>query len=289
MQIEEVRIDEIENQNTHLNVLKIENKAISEGGNTIMLYHQHICNNMLTKICSKCGKEKYIDDFHRDSSKQDGHKNKCKSCVSEYFQEHKSDFRLRGRAEYQRNTEKYAEMRKANAEKMSEYQKKYRQQNRDKISERSKKYYEENKENLKPARIKYAELNKEKMQKYYLEYQIINKERETARKRDYKKTPAGKLSCSKYYHTRKTRRHAVPNTLTLKQWNKILENQNKRCAICGKRFSVNNLPTKDHIIPLSNGGGFTFENVQALCNSCNSSKNNRVDLTNIVSWGVYGS
>jgi 5-methylcytosine-specific restriction endonuclease McrA len=48
----------------------------------------------------------------------------------------------------------------------------------------------------------------------------------------------------------------------------------EKCALCGKQFTDDMLPTKDHMIPLFNiwCHGLTFGNVQALCNSCNSSK-----------------
>lgn len=35
---------------------------------------------MELKRCSKCGKEKPLTDFHKDSKSQDGHRKDCKSC-----------------------------------------------------------------------------------------------------------------------------------------------------------------------------------------------------------------
>lgn len=64
----------------------------------------------------------------------------------------------------------------------------------------------------------------------------------------------------------------------------IIEQQNNRCNVCGKRFTVEYPPTTDHIIPLSRGGGLTFENVQALCKSCNSKKQTKIDPQFIQTW-----
>jgi len=78
-------------------------------------------------------------------------------------------------------------------------------------------------------------------------------------------------------------------TLTSEQWDTILKWQNYTCAgfphgSCNKQFTLENQPTRDHIIPLSAGGGITFENVQALCRSCNTKKHTKKDKSLIVSW-----
>jgi 5-methylcytosine-specific restriction endonuclease McrA len=52
----------------------------------------------------------------------------------------------------------------------------------------------------------------------------------------------------------------------------------------GKTFTKKRFPTRDHIVPCSKGGGLTFENVQALCHSCNSTKRDKLDHTKIVTW-----
>lgn len=41
------------------------------------------------KVCSKCGKEKLIEQFHKDPSRRDGHAGHCKECRSEYNQSRK--------------------------------------------------------------------------------------------------------------------------------------------------------------------------------------------------------
>ena len=48
-----------------------------------------------TKVCSKCGQELPLSEFHKDKSCVDGVKNQCKSCLKEYhkirYETHKSD------------------------------------------------------------------------------------------------------------------------------------------------------------------------------------------------------
>ena len=36
------------------------------------------------KKCSTCGIKKELSEFHRQSESKDGHKNVCKSCISEH-------------------------------------------------------------------------------------------------------------------------------------------------------------------------------------------------------------
>lgn len=47
-----------------------------------------------------------------------------------------------------------------------------------------------------------------------------------------------------------------------------------RCAYCGKLISISDA-TIDHILPLSQGGQSSWENLVNCCNSCNQRKGNR--------------
>ena len=149
--------------------------------------------------------------------------------------------------------------------------KEYRKQNKEQIAKQNKKYYNKKKKQI----AKWA-------QGYYKE----NKEQRGEYQRDYRKTANGKLANKRGDHNRRALIDNTEATLTAEQWNTILKQQKNRCAKCDKRFTKKNPPTADHIVPLSKGGGLIFGNVQALCGSCNSSKNCRLDSQWIQSWCV---
>ena len=55
---------------------------------------------------------------------------------------------------------------------------------------------------------------------------------------------------------------------TLQQWEDLKIEFNNRCGFCRDKKKL----TKDHIIPLSEGGTDYIDNIQPLCKNCNSKK-----------------
>lgn len=89
-------------------------------------------------------------------------------------------------------------------------------------------------------------------------------------------------------HRRRARKFGVPYEygITLA---KLIKRDGLRCAICGGLCNLNDhgwseyigatYPSIDHIIPMSKGGGHTWDNVQVAHMICNSLKSDKLEKT----------
>lgn len=82
----------------------------------------------------------------------------------------------------------------------------------------------------------------------------------------YKKHPE---KTTEYRHKRRAARYSVPCTLTIEQWQILLEVWYHRCAYC-ERGNIK--LTQDHVVPISRGGAHAMSNVVPACSLCNSKK-----------------
>lgn len=61
------------------------------------------------------------------------------------------------------------------------------------------------------------------------------------------------------------RKNGRDGTLTVKQWEKMLDLTGGRCVFCGENHYI----TMEHLFPRSMGGGFSAENIVPACRRCN--------------------
>jgi 5-methylcytosine-specific restriction endonuclease McrA len=67
---------------------------------------------------------------------------------------------------------------------------------------------------------------------------------------------------------RYARERGAEGNHTLEEWEELKARLNNLCANCGEAKPL----TKDHIMPLSEGGSDYISNIQPLCRNCNSRK-----------------
>jgi len=191
-----------------------------------------------TKACSKCHKVKAYSEFYKDKRAVDGLKSECNFCHYIQSKRYRLSFKAILSAERYRKSERGQAIRKAWAQ--SEKGQFRRKSPEGKAIQKT---------------YRQSDAGKEVQKKYW-------------------RSEKGKSCRARSKSKRRSKIKLVNNDLTLQQWQEILLVQENSCTIC--KINFNEKPaTRDHIVPVSKGGGLTKGNVQALCQSCNSSKGNK--------------
>jgi len=215
-------------------------------------------------------------------------KEKLNKQSHEYYLSHKKQYQEQSREYYRNNKERISKRqrkyRQTHRGKEAKRQRKYQQTHKEELVEKKREYYKTHKEQVAEYQQKYYQAHKEEKAEKQCKYYQSHKKKMAEKHRKYRSSPKGHLKI--IFHNRKRKAHLKNSkaTLTSEQWEKILKMQKNKCNTCGKRFTRAREPTMDHIIPLSQGGGSTSENIQALCRSCNSHKHAKIDLRFIQSW-----
>jgi 5-methylcytosine-specific restriction endonuclease McrA len=163
------------------------------------------------------------------------------------------------------------EWNKNNPEKIKKSLKKWRDKNKERILKDNNKFRKEHPE----YRSEHYKKNKEKILKQNKKWREENPEHFKEIQKKWHKTEKGKAMIQRGNSKRQARIKKIINTLTSKEWLDILEKYNYRCFYCDAEFEIENMPTRDHIIPISKGGNNIKENVIPACKSCNSSKQDK--------------
>lgn len=135
---------------------------------------------------------------------------------------------------------------------------------------------------LEPDRL--SQINREKAKRWYYAHHEEAKaklriKQATPEAREYlnrwKRTPTGRVHVARY---NARRREFTKNDRKLSRADveNLLDIQNNLCMGCHRPFTKELPYTLDHIVPVSKGGVLRVDNVQLLCQPCNSRKGNRV-------------
>lgn len=126
----------------------------------------------MLKTCTKCNKEKTINEFHKKAKSKDGYRSNCRECSSEYNKKRK--------------------------EKTKEYNKNYRKDNLEIIKKNKRQYYLDNieyfKEKNKETRASLDKKKKSEYQKRYYDKPETKKRIKEYRKNRSNNEPLYKLT-----------------------------------------------------------------------------------------------
>lgn len=195
----------------------------------------------------------------------DGYKSRCRDCANaqsraEYAAK-KDQYRTTQRKYVEANKEHYRELKrahqKAHPEKYDEALRKYRETHREEINTVSRERRQQNLEHHREIGRKSREKHAEERNTYQREYSKANRDRLTL-----------------YTNARRARKLEAEGSHTEEEWQELKAFYDFKCLCCGQREPDIKL-TRDHIIPLTQGGSDSIDNVQPLCARCNSKKSNK--------------
>lgn len=239
------------------------------------------------KKCSTCKEIKPFDKFYRDKSEKDGFHHHCKECSNEMKRKRlgygrrltlmsPKGYRKCNKCKSVRPLSDFKSVTSANCKECTDLREKELEEKRATASDRRRAYIREWTKN--PS---YQARQKDYRSRYQRRPDVITKNRlHNARYRD---NPEHRLIARRRTRAwyKANREHArylslariarkknAEGSYTSEQWQMLLSFFDS-CPRCGKVEKL----TCDHIIPLSQGGTDYLDNLQALCPSCNSSKN----------------
>ena len=219
------------------------------------------------KICAnpECG-WKSLSEFpprrSLGSPVGDGYKSRCRDCFNVQKRTERAtkpeQYKATAKRYVKKNTEHIRELKRthqqANPKKYEEALRKHRETHRKEINAKARESREHNLEH-------YREIGRRSREKHADE--------RNAYQREYGKANRDKLTL--YTNIRRARKLAVEGSHTDKEWQALKAYYAYRCLCCRRREPQIKL-TRDHVIPLTQGGSDSIDNIQPLCASCNSKK-----------------
>lgn len=224
---------------------------------------------MLTKICTKCGREKPAtsDNFHKHKLGKFGLNPSCRECINKHpVKIAKPSYKFCSKCgkEKPANTDYFIKKDSARDGLLSACKECKNKEVRD--------YYAANKEKMRLRAKTYKQQNKEKISLYNKQYAEQNKTAIRNRMSAWCRTDNGRSLKRNNERKRTMIIKKLPSNFTFEDWIACLGFFENSCAYCGEQ--TENLE-QDHFVPVSCGGEYTIENIVPACKPCNLSKGSR--------------
>lgn len=214
-------------------------------------------HNHTTKRCSKCGevKPRTTEYFAPRKDRKAKFQSWCRTCQKSHRQKR-----------YHENPDKFREAakayQKANPQKVHEYNVGYYRKNIERMRKRAKDYYWQDPEKHRTASLQ------------YIHNHPTDPDKVRQRVHLWRKQNPDKHNANN--QNRRAKANNLPATLTHTEWEDIKAAYGYACAYCGKAwFEIDGVLQQEHVIPLSQGGGYTADNIVPACQDCNSRKHDK--------------
>lgn len=239
------------------------------------------------KKCGRCKEVKLVGGFYRDKSETDGYHHHCKECSNEIKRKRlgynrrltpmsPKGYRRCNKCKSVKSSDSFESETSANCKECINARKQELEEKRLTAKDRREAYLRDWRKNpdyqakQKTYRTEYQRRPhvKAKNKVHNARYRDNPEHKEVARQRtiDWRKNNP---ELARYQRTVKdARKRNAEGSHDFEQWQMLLS-----FFDCCPRCGEDKLLTCDHIIPLAQGGTNYLDNLQALCRSCNSSKN----------------
>ena len=219
------------------------------------------------KPCKKCRSNEWYED------------GRCASCRREsqrlWRQKNVMSVRAQKKEWRQQNPEKEASRieawRAKNPEKVRGYSREWAKNNPEKTKEINSNWQKKNPEKNRANSLRWAKRHPEKKSEYAKQWRAQNIEKLQDRQREWKQQ--NRERCVANEQRRRARKTEAGGGFTVSEWESLVRHFGGGCLCCG-RTDVK--LTADHVVPISKGGSSNINNIQPLCQGCNSRKNNKI-------------
>lgn len=232
------------------------------------------------KHCSRCNTTKPVTDFYRDPRKKDGYNCTCKACRLIIWTKSKKNpnrkprkFKVRLHPGDSKSCNVCGEIKPVDH---------FRKWDRDygdgyynqcHVCERAKgRAWNRNRGEY---RRNYEETHRAHLRVVRDAWNKKNKDKRKAQQRRFYSSQKGRLYNRNSQAIRRSK--SKQGDVTTAWLEQFMASQTK-CFYCKKPFNSNRKKTVDHVIPLDKGGEHIMTNLVIACQSCNSSKGNRITM-----------
>ena len=146
----------------------------------------------------------------------------------------------------------------------------WRAENPEESRKQQAKWREKNRNRLNAAVAAWALLNKDRIRENNAARYQRDKERICARNEAYRR--ANPEASRARVHKRRTLKTKAGGAYTAAEWFTLCFAVGFKCLCCGETKILE----PDHVVPVSRGGSSWLHNIQPLCESCNTKKNNKI-------------